>query len=302
MYYYIISTNPCYLYVFFAVLYLLRHCVFVFSKGVFSLRLTSIGAGNMATAILQSVIRTGRVKADDITIYDINTDKYAAFEKLGVHCAASVQDACSASEMILLAVKPQDYETVLTGIRDTVAGTKKVFISIAAAISTSYICTTLSGDFPVVRVMPNTPLLIGCGATAISRNAFVDDRLYTKICGLFAASGSVVSLPEEQMNAVISVNSSSPAYVYLFAKAMIDNAVEQGIDRNVAKDLVFQTLKGSTEMLIHSDHDPDELIRMVTSPKGTTEAALKSFDSDHFCDIVSNAMNACTARAIEISR
>lgn len=280
----------------------LRFYLLCFRKGVFSLRLTSIGAGNMATAILRSVISSGRIKAADITVYDIKTEKYPAFAELGVNCADTVDAAVNASEVILLAVKPQDYETVLNGIKNTVAGQKKVFISIAAAISTAYICKTLEADFPVVRVMPNTPLLIGCGATAISRNSAVDDRLYTKICGLFAASGSVVSLPEEQMNAVISVNSSSPAYVYLFAKAMIDNAVAQGIDHAVAKDLVFQTLKGSAEMLIHSKLDPDELIRMVASPKGTTEASLKSFEKDNFCEIISNAMNACTQRAEEIAR
>lgn len=274
----------------------------LFRKGVFSLRLTSIGAGNMATAILRSIISSGRIKAADITVYDINTDKYPAFAELGVNCADTMDVAVNASEVILLAVKPQDYETVLNGIKTMTAGKKKVFISIAAAISTAYICQTLAADLPVVRVMPNTPLLIGCGATAISRNSAVDDKLYTKICGLFAASGSVVSLPEEQMNAVISVNSSSPAYVYLFAKAMIDNAVAQGIDHAVAKDLVFQTLKGSAEMLIHSKLDPDELIRMVASPKGTTEASLKSFEKDNFCEIVSNAMNACTHRAEEIAR
>ena len=261
------------------------------------LRLTSIGAGNMATAIIKSVISSGRIKPSDITVYDINTDRYSVFKDLSVNCAESVSRACAVSEVILLAVKPQDYETVLTQISPFVAGQKRIFISIAAGISTAYVCKTLGQDFPVVRVMPNTPLLIGVGATAISRNSLVEDRIYTKICGLFAASGSVVSLDESQMNAVISVNSSSPAYVYLF-----DNAVTQGIDRAVATDLVYQTLKGSAEMLIQTNSDPDALIRMVASPKGTTEAALKSFEKDNFCDIVSNAMNACTARAEEMAR
>lgn len=266
------------------------------------MRLTSIGAGNMATAIIRSVISSGRIKAADITVYDIKTDKYPAFARAWRQLRRFCRTGSRRFRSHFARCQAADYETVLCGIKDAVAGQKKIFISIAAAISTSYICKTLGADFPVVRVMPNTPLLIGCGATAISRNTAVDDRLYTKICGLFAASGSVVSLPEEQMNAVISVNSSSPAYVYLFAKAMIDNAVEQGIEHDVAKDLVFQTLKGSAEMLIHSKLDPDELIRMVASPKGTTEASLKSFDKDNFCEIVSNAMNACTARAEEIAR
>lgn len=256
----------------------------------------------MATAILKSVISSGRIKPGDLTVYDINRDKYKVFEELSVNCADSAARACDVSEVILLAVKPQDYEAVLSEIRESVIGKKKIFISIAAAISTDYICKELGADFPVVRVMPNTPLLIGCGATAISRNAFVDDRIYTKICGLFAASGSVVSLDESHMNAVISVNSSSPAYVYLFAKAMIDNAVAKGIEHDIAKNLVFQTLKGSAEMLINSGEDPDTLIKMVASPKGTTEASLKSFEQNNFCAIVSDAMNACTARAEEIAR
>lgn len=266
------------------------------------MRITSIGAGNMATAIIKSVVSSGRVKAKDITVFDIIKSKYDVFKQISVNCVDNVKDACDASEVILLAVKPQDYESVLTEIKPFCFGKKKIFISIAAAISTDFVCSLLGEDTPVVRVMPNTPLLIGCGATAISRNAFVDDKLYTKICGLFAASGSVVSLDECLMNKVISVNSSSPAYVYLLAKAMIDNAVEQGLDRCLATDLVYKTIKGAAEMLIQSDLDADGLIKMVASPKGTTEAALNSFYNDKFTETVSNAMNACTARAEEMAR
>ena len=266
------------------------------------LRISSIGAGNMATAIIKAAISSGRIKPENMTVFDINKDKYKTFESISVNCADNIAQACDASEIILLAVKPQDYENVLNQINPYVAEKKKVFISIAAAISTDYICKTLEADFPVVRVMPNTPLLIGEGATAISRNRFVDDRIYTKICGLFAASGSVASIDESQMNAVISVNSSSPAYIYLFAKAMIDNAVNQGIEQALAKDLVSKTIKGSAEMMINTDLSPDELIKMVASPKGTTEAALKSFEKDDFCKIISSAMDACTSRAEEIAR
>lgn len=266
------------------------------------MRISSIGAGNMATAIIKSVITSGRVKAHDITVFDINTAKYDEFRKLSVNCSDSLSEACDASEIILLAVKPQDYEKVLNDIKPFCSQKKKAFISIAAAISTEFVCKMLGENFPVVRVMPNTPLLIGYGATAISRNDLIDDKLYTKICGLFAASGSVVSLDESLMNKVISVNSSSPAYVYLFAKAMIDNAVEQGLDKELATDLVYKTIKGAAEMLIKSDLDADGLIKMVASPKGTTEAALKSFENDGFVNIVSNAMNACTERAEEMAR
>lgn len=256
----------------------------------------------MATAIIKSVVSSGRVKASDITVFDKISDKYNYFKPIGVNCVETLEQAIASSEIILLAVKPQDYEDLLLKIKQLVTLENKIFISIAAAISTSYICKVLEKEFPVVRVMPNTSLLIGCGATAISRNTFVDDKTYTKICGLFAASGSVVSLDESLMNQVISVNSSSPAYVYLFAKAMIDNAISQGLDETLARNLVYATLKGSAEMLISSNMMPDELIKMVASPNGTTEAALKSFDNDDFCNIVSNAMNACTKRAEELAR
>ena len=150
--------------------------------------------------------------------------------------------------------------------------------------------------------MPNTPLLLGVGATAISRNKYVTDKDYTKICGLFAASGTVTALDESLMNAVISVNSTSPVYLYMLAKAMLDNSVEQGIDEKASRELVFQALKGSVEMLCKSEYSPDELIKMVASPKGTTEAALKKLNELNFCDVVSKAMYACTQRADEIGR
>lgn len=266
------------------------------------MRITSIGAGNMASAIIKSVVSSGRVKSSDVTVFDINAEKYETFRKMSVNCADSLKTACDASEIILLAVKPQDYDGVLSQIKEYCSESRKIFISIAAGISTKYICDVLGKSVPVVRVMPNTPLMIGEGASAISRNEYVDDKIYTKICGLFAASGSVISLDESLMNKIISVNSSSPAYVYLLAKAMIDNAETQGIERDVAAELVYKTIKGAAEMLIHSELDADGLIKMVASPKGTTEAALKSFENDKFCDVVSNAMNACTARAEEMSR
>lgn len=266
------------------------------------MRFSSIGAGNMASAIIKSAVASKRAESCNITVYDINKEKYLSFQKIGVNCVDMLEQACFASDIILLAVKPQDYESVLLQIKPFVSGKNKIFITIAAAISTQFICKMLGEDFPVVRVMPNTPLLIGYGATAISRNKFVDDKLYTKICGLFASSGHVVSLDESMMNTVISVNSSSPAYIYLLAKAMISGAVLQGIDASLAKDLVYKTIKGSAEMLLTSEMSADELIKMVASPKGTTEAALNSFEQAGFCKIVADAMNACTDRANELAR
>ena len=190
------------------------------------MRMSFIGVGNMAGAIIRSVIGSGRVKPSEITVFDINSEKCRAFEEMGAFRADTLEAACRASGFILLAVKPQDYDGLLESISAIPQiDEKTVFISVAAAISTSYICSKLGKTYPVVRVMPNTPLLLGAGATAISRNEYVSDKEYTKICGLFAASGTVTAIDESLMNQVISVNSTSPVYLYTLAKAMIDNAV-----------------------------------------------------------------------------
>ncbi len=267
------------------------------------MKISFIGAGNMACAIIKSIVSSGRVSGDSIYVYDKLEEKTDALCPLGINKCSCVADAVKSAENILLAVKPQDYEAVLADVKNSGADLSgKTIISIAAAISCDYICKQLDARCPVIRVMPNTPLMLGVGATAISRNSLVSDKAYSKICTLFAASGAVCSLDESLMNSVISVNSSSPVYLYMLAKAMIDKSVAYGISEKNSSELVYQTLKGSVEMLIKSGKSPDELIKMVASPGGTTLAAISSFENDCFNDVISRAMDACTARADELSK
>lgn len=267
------------------------------------MKISFIGAGNMATAIIKSVITSGRVKACDIYVFDKFEEKCDELAKLGVNKCVSLDEVCNSGECIVLAVKPQDYEALLANVKSVTKDlSAKLFITIAAAISCDYICKELGVDVPVVRVMPNTPMLLGVGATAISRNKLVNDKNYSRICGLFASSGSVVSLDEELMNNVICVNSSSPVYLYMLAKAMIDGAVKQGLTEKAGTELVYQTLKGSCEMLMKSGKTPDELIKMVASPGGTTLAAISSLENNNFYKIIDDAMQACTDRANELAR
>lgn len=262
-----------------------------------------IGAGNMASAIIKSVVSSGRMKPSDILAFDKFSEKVDELTPLGIGKCSSLEEACNRGDYILLAVKPQDYPELLEKISSVIKDLSgKTFISIAAGISCDYVCQKLGKDCAVVRVMPNAPLMVGVGATAISRNGLVSDKTYSKICTLFASSGCVCSLDEEYMNKVISVNSSSPVYLYMLAKAMIDKAVEYGISEKNATELVYQTLKGSAEMLIKSKKSPDELIRMVASPGGTTLAAISSLNDSGFGSMLSDAMDACTARAEELSK
>ncbi len=259
-----------------------------------------IGAGNMATAIIDGIIRNYAAAAERITVFDVMTDKLDVMLKKGVCTAASAKDVVAASDITVLAVKPQNYAEVLDSIKSSV-NPQKVIVTIAAGISTDYIAKTIECECPMVRVMPNTPLLLGAGATAVSRRN-ISDEDFKYVYDMFANGGVVEILDESQMNSVIAVNGSSPAYIYLFAKAMVDYAEKEGISYEAALKLVCATLKGSAEMLENSGDTPDVLIKKVSSPGGTTLKALEKLEEKDFYNSIIEAMDACTKRADELSK
>jgi pyrroline-5-carboxylate reductase len=260
-----------------------------------------IGAGNMAGAIIGGILEMGIAQPNEIAVYDISTQATAYFASRGVVVKQSIKDAAEFSDIIFLSVKPQNYEEVLAELSNSVDETK-VLVSIAAGISTSFIKQRIGFDCKVVRVMPNTPLLLGEGATAICHCPPVSDDEFAQVLDIFKAGGIVEVLPEEKMNAVIAVNGSSPAYVYLFAKSLIDGAEHQGIDADTAKKLVCKTLVGSASMLMESGKSPDELIKMVSSKGGTTIAALDALYEHGFEAALIDAMERCTKRAEELGK
>ncbi len=259
-----------------------------------------IGAGNMAGAIIEGIISQKVTKPENLGVIDISAEKCAHFKERGVNVFNTYEAIADFCNIIFLAVKPQNYEEVLKSLVGLTNG--KIIVSIAAGISTGYIKSRLGEDSNVVRAMPNTPLLIGCGATALCHVAPVTDEQFLKIKQIFEAGGGVDVLPEDKMNAVISVNSSSPAYVYLFAKALINGAVKQGIDAQTATGLIVKTLEGSAEMIKSSGNTPDELIKMVSSPGGTTLKALDALYEHDFENAVIDAMERCTKRAEELGK
>ncbi len=259
-----------------------------------------IGAGNMATAIIDGLIRNDPDNAKNITVFDVISEKLDIMKDKGVQTSGSVVEVTGASDIIVLAVKPQNYAEVLAEVKKAVTK-EKVIVTIAAGISTDYIAKTIECDCPMVRVMPNTPLLLGVGASALSRRN-ISDEDFGYVYKMFANGGVAEILDETQMNSVIAVNGSSPAYVYLFAKAMIDYAKQQGIDEDKALRLVCATLKGSAEMLEHSGDTAEVLIKKVSSPGGTTLKALEKLEEKDFYNAVIEAMDACTNRANELSK
>jgi len=259
-------------------------------------RFSFIGAGNMAYAII------GGMGKADITVYDKNTEQYKKFSE-DIKTAPSPEKAVESADFIVLAVKPQNFKEVLSEIRESgVSLEGKTFISIAAGVSTASVCEGLGREVPVIRTMPNTPLLIGKGVTALSRNSYVSDVDFKKIFDMFSSIGEAFELPESKMNAVIAATSSAPAYIYYIIDCIAKEAVAEGIDSPEILKMVCAMVKGSADMIISSGKTPSELIRMVTSPNGTTERAMKVLYEQGLDKTISEAMKACTERAEELSK
>lgn len=260
-----------------------------------------IGAGNMATAIINGLLKNNVAPANKINVFDISKSQLDLMAEKGINTFANSNDVVKNSDIIFLAVKPQNYEEVLLGIKDDVDNSK-IFVSIAAGISISYVQTTLNCHCKVVRVMPNTPLLLGKGATALCPSQNTTQEDFEIVKDMFALNGTVEVFSEEHMNEIIAVNGSSPAYIYLFAKAMADYAQECGIPYENALNLVVATLEGSAAMLRDSGDSPDTLIKKVSSPGGTTIAALNTLEEYKFYEGIKSAMASCTRRAEELGK
>ena len=221
--------------------------------------------------------------------------------EMGVTVYPSSSEVVTNSDIIVLAVKPQNYAEVLDGIKPVVT-TDKTFVSIAAGISIAYVQNALGCACPVVRVMPNTPLLLKKGASALCPSNNISDEDKQTVYDMFAGSGVCEYITEEHMNEIIAVNGSSPAYIYLFAKAIADYAAQQGIDYDKAMNLICATLEGSAAMLRESGDSADVLIQKVSSKGGTTIAALDKLRKHGFTEAISAAMEACTKRAEELGK
>lgn len=264
-----------------------------------ALRLGLIGAGNMASAILDGVMAKGLFPPERVTVSNPHADKLEHPKALGVRTTRDNAEAAMASDVVILAVKPQKFEEVLAGLRACCGG--KCVVSIAAGISTGWIRRRLPGAW-VMRVMPNTPLQVGQGATAVAFAPEVPEALFQAVCGVFAAAGSVSVIPEEQMDAVVSVSGSSPAYFFRMAGVMARWAEGQGMDPQTALELSAAAMKGSAEMLLRAGKTAEELTRQVCSPGGTTLAALAAFDERGFDEALSDAMDRCVRRSRELGK
>ena len=260
-----------------------------------------IGVGNMASALLQGILDEGNIKPSQIYIYDPFSEKSKCFTKYGVHVADDNLDIAYNCEYIFLCVKPQIVREVLSEIAPAFLYNTKCVVSICAGITIATIQSLLRKGTPVIRVMPNTPLLVGEGMAALAASAEVPEQSLQLVQSLFDSAGKTVLVREEQLSAVTAVSGSGPAYFFKFARAAVEEAAALGLDENTAMALLAQTMVGSAKMLLQSGQTPSELIAMVTSPKGTTLAASEVFDSREYEPTIRLALRACFDRAEELA-
>ena len=258
-----------------------------------------IGAGNMNTAILQGVLRAGAIPREQIWLSNRHKEKLEPFSGTGIHTTLDNREVVLHTDVVVIGVKPQMFGDVLPGIAPLAAG--KCIVSIAAGISSAALREALPGA-TVVRAMPNTPLMVGCGATAVARSEGVGDGLLQAVAELFRASGEVAVIEERDMDDIINVNGSSPAWFFRMADVMVRRAVSAGIDRDVALRLTAKTMEGSARLLLESGKSPEELCRQVCSPGGTTLASLSAFEDRDFDGLMLDAMERCTKRSKELGQ
>ncbi len=260
-----------------------------------------IGAGNMGFAIMKGAAESAFGAELQICAFDTDADKLSRLAEYGITACASGTEVLERCQYVFLAVKPQMFDTVLEDLAPAVTP-DTVLVSIAAGITAEYIRSKTIPEAKVVLVMPNTPLLLGAGATALAKCEPTTEEEFAVVCRIFESCGTTAVLPENKMKEVIAVNGSSPAFIYLFAKAFVDYAAKEGIAPETSLPLFAQSLIGSAKMLTDSGYTIEELIRMVSSPGGTTLAGLDKLYAGELEKTVDAACTACTKRAYELSK
>ena len=260
-----------------------------------------LGTGNMGTAILKGIAGSSMKSETKLYAYNPTAAKVDALASYGVQKCSSEAEVAAASQYLFLAIKPQKFDEVLPRIADAITE-DTVLVSIAAGIGVEYIRKLTKPNAKVVLAMPNTPLLLGCGATALATEALVSDAEFAVVRRIFDACGMTAVIEPAQMKEIIAINGSSPAFIYLFAKGFLDYAEQVGLSGDVAKELFAQSLIGSAKMITDSGYSIAELIRQVSSPGGTTLAGLDRFYAGNLTDVVQDACDHCTRRAYELAK
>lgn len=283
-------------------------------------RIAIIGGGSIGEALLSGLLRAGR-QTKDLAVSEKDPARAKYLSETYSVLLTSPSDAAENAAYIIVAVKPADVESVVDEIAEAVAkadnGTdEQVIVSVAAGVSTGFYESKLPAGSPVIRVMPNAPMVVGGGVSALSRGSFATVEQLKDVSSIFDAVGGVLVVPESQLDAVTAVSGSGPAYFFLMAEALVDAGVAAGLSRQVATELVSQTMAGSAAMLLDRlddqpssgdaakgvgmDTSPAQLRATVTSPGGTTAAGLRELERGGLRAAVADAVQAAKTRSEQL--
>lgn len=262
-----------------------------------------IGGGNMAASLLNGLIASGH-PAQQLWVSDTNPETLSQLAaQLHVHTSLDNSVIVEAADVIVLAVKPQVLKAVAQTLAVSITAKKSLVVSIAAGISQASLSAWLGTETAIVRCMPNTPALVLTGATGLHANPNVSEEQSDLAENILRSVGIALWVEtESELDAVTAVSGSGPAYYFLLMEAMEKAAQEMGLNANTAQLLVQQTALGAAKIALESAESPENLRQRVTSPNGTTQKAIETFQAGGFVELVAKALNAARDRSIELSK
>ncbi len=262
-----------------------------------------IGGGNMASSLISGLIASGH-SPQDLWVSDINPETLKVLaDNLKVNTSTNNDDIINAVDVIVLAVKPQILSSVAKNAATSIQRKQNLVVSIAAGISQNSLSQWLGDNIAIVRCMPNTPALVLTGATALHANAQVTTEQHDLAENIMRSVGIALWVNDEsELDVVTAVSGSGPAYYFLLMEAMEKVAIDMGMSEITARLLVQQTALGAAKIALESSESPEQLRKRVTSPGGTTEQAIETFEQGGFTALVSKALHAARNRSIEMSK
>ncbi len=283
-------------------------------------RIAIIGGGSIGEALLAGMLRAGR-QVKDLVVAEKDPDRAKYLSGKYSVLVTTVAEAVPTAAYVIVAVKPFDVEGLVSEIAEAAAHAEsdtadQVFVTVAAGVTTAFYENKLPAGAPVIRVMPNAPVVVGGGVSALARGRFATPEHLKEVSAIFDAVGGVLSVPESQLDAVTAVSGSGPAYFFLMVEALVDAGVAAGLSRSVATDLVVQTMAGSAAMLLERldeaepagdvamgtaiDTTAAQLRATVTSPGGTTAAGLRELERGGLRAAVADAVAAAKSRSEQL--
>lgn len=262
-----------------------------------------VGTGNMASAIIKGMIHTEHTKAEHIYVFDVDTEKMHGFVgETGTNACESSEEVVKRSDIVMLAVKPNQFKAVLSPLKELIKDKNPLIVSIAAGTSIEKIQSLLEAEnnLAIIRVMPNVNAMIGEGAAAVCGNQAASQEQINFALGMFNAIGKAIELPEQHFSTFTAIAGSSPAYAYLFIDSLARGAVKNGLPKDLANKIAAQAVLGSAKMILESDEDPWVLINRVCSPGGTTVAGLVALEDHAFISTVIKGVDATIKRDEEL--